>query len=100
MKILNKEVKLPSKKKEIHCQDSKSYWPTSKIEDVLFFPFLNIMYHTSDKIKTQITLLTSSFKMFKMHTWYDNKNLEENVVDNIGIRCNNCVKTTGLYVKN
>ena len=35
-----------------------------------------------------------------MRLWYVNKNIEENVVDNIGIRCRNCVKTTDLYVKN
>ena len=38
--------------------------------------------------------------MFKMCLWYDIENIEENVVDNIGIRCSNCVKTTGLSVKN
>ena len=38
--------------------------------------------------------------MFKVHLWYDNENLEENVVDNIGIRCSNCGKKTGLSVKN
>ena len=37
--------------------------------------------------------------MFKMCLWYDIENIEENVVDNIGIRCSNCVKTTGLSVK-
>ena len=35
-----------------------------------------------------------------MHMWYYEENLEENMVDNIGIRCSNCGKTIGLYVNN
>ena len=60
------------------------------------------MDHTADKINTQITLLPLLFKLFKILNiclWYDNVNLEENVVDNIGIKCSNCGKTTGLYKK-
>ena len=38
--------------------------------------------------------------MFNMRLWCDNENIEENVVDNIGISSINFVKTTGLYVKN
>ena len=37
--------------------------------------------------------------MFNMRLWYDNKNIEENVMDNIGIRFRNCGKTTGLSLK-
>ena len=60
------------------------------------------MKHTAYKIETHIILLTLLFKvfgMFNMSMWYYNENIEENVVDNIGIRCNNCGKTTGLSVK-
>ena len=34
-----------------------------------------------------------------MCLWYDTENVEENVADNIGIRCNNSGKTAGLSVK-
>ena len=40
------------------------------------------------------------FAIFQMRLCYDQENHEENVVDNIGIRCRNCGKTTCLYVKN
>ena len=40
------------------------------------------------------------FATFNMCLWYDNENLEENMLDNIVIRCSNCGKTTGLSVKN
>ena len=40
------------------------------------------------------------FAMFKIRLWYDSENHEGNLVDNIGIRCSNSVKTTGLSVKN
>ena len=56
-----------------------------------------------DKIQTQITLLPpllKFFAMFKMSLWYDNDNIEDIVVYNIGIRCSNCGKTNGLSVKN
>ena len=61
------------------------------------------MEHTEDNIETQITLSTSFLKMFvnfQMILWHDYKNIEENVVVNIAIRCMNCVKITGLSVKN
>ena len=38
--------------------------------------------------------------MFKMRLLFDKENIEEIVVENIAIRCSNCGKTTGLYVKN
>ena len=34
-----------------------------------------------------------------MRLWSDKESLEENVVDNIAIKCSNCRKTTGLSVK-
>ena len=47
-----------------------------------------------------LPLLLKVFAMFNMRLWYDNAILKKNVVDNIGIRCRNCIKTTGLSVKN
>ena len=51
------------------------------------------MKHTADKIKTQVTQLPSLLKVFSMFIMslrYDNENLEDHVMDNIGVRCNNC----------
>ena len=56
---------------------------------------MNIVEHTSDNIETQITLLSSFLKVFtmrKIRMWFDNENLKENVVDNVGIRCSSCEK--------
>ena len=47
-----------------------------------------------------LTFLFKSFVVFNMSLWYDNENLEENVVDNIGLRCSNCGKITSLSLKN
>ena len=61
------------------------------------------MDHTAVNMETQITLLPlllKLFAMFKMRLWYDNKNSEETVVDDICIRYSHCGKTTGLSVKN
>ena len=41
-----------------------------------------------------------TFPMFKIRLWYDNEDFEENIGNNIGMRCINCVKTTGLSEKN
>ena len=54
-----------------------------------------IMEHTIYKIKTNISLLASFlrvFSIFKTSLWYDNENIENNAVENIGIRCRNCEK--------
>ena len=63
---------------------------------------MTIMEHTADKINTQIVLLPLLLKVFaisEMRLWYDSENIEDNVVNNIGIRCRNSRKTTGLSVK-
>ena len=60
------------------------------------------MVHAEYNIDTQITILLfllKFFATFNMRLWYEKENLEENVVNNISIRCINCGKTTGLYVK-
>ena len=90
--ILNEEVKILFKSKEIDNHDSQSYRPTSIIEEIQWFPFLTIMEHTADNIENYITLLPlllKLFTIFNMRMWYDNENLEENVLDNISIRCSN-----------
>ena len=46
-----------------------------------------------------LPLLLKVFEMFKMRLWCDNDNVEENVANNIGIRCSNCGKTNGFSVK-
>ena len=60
------------------------------------------MEYTADKIGTQIILLLSLlivFAIFKMIMWYDNENNQENVMDNICIRCSNCGKKKDSSVK-
>ena len=61
------------------------------------------MEYTADNVESQIKLLMyllKLFAVFNMRLWYDNENLEENMVDNIGIMCSHCEETTGLSVKN
>ena len=43
-----------------------SYWTTSIKEVINWYPFMNIMEYTTDKIDNEITLLPSLFKMFSM----------------------------------
>ena len=50
MKKLNKEVKLPSKKKEIDRRVSMTYWTASIKEVINQFPLLNIMDYTAYNI--------------------------------------------------
>ena len=59
------------------------------------------MEYTADNIETKITLLPSLLKIFSMiqiSFCYEKENVEENVMENIAIRCSNCGKTTGLYI--
>ena len=61
------------------------------------------MENNADNIETKIILVSSLlkvFSMFKMRLWYDNKNIDGNMVDNIVIRSSNCRKATALSVKN
>ena len=48
---INKDIKLPSKKKEINHNDKMTYWPKIIKEVINLFPFLNIMDYTADSIK-------------------------------------------------
>ena len=103
MKIYKRKINLLFKKKEIGCRGIHSYWPTILIEYIQSFTFLDIVEHTGNNIGTNMTLLTlllKVFAIFKMRLWYGNENVEGNVVDNIDVRCSNCGKITGLYMKN
>ena len=99
---LNQEIKLPSKKKEMDHHDSQSYWKTRIIECIHRFTFLNTTEHNADNIETKtqlLPLLLKVFTIFNMCLCYDNEFFKENMVNNIGIRCSNCGRTTGLYMK-
>ena len=61
------------------------------------------MDYIAYNIETQIILLPLLLKIFPMLPmifWYDKESLEENMVENISTRCRNCVKETGLSMKN
>ena len=49
-KKINKEIKLPLKKKEIDRHDNMTYWTTRIKEFINWFPFMNIMEYTADRI--------------------------------------------------
>ena len=70
---LNKGIKLPSRKKEIDRHDMIDYWPASIRDCINWFPFMNTIKYTSDKIEKKITLLPSLLNMFLMlhiRCWY------------------------------
>ena len=94
---INKEINLPSNKKEIDHHDKMTYWPTSIKEVINWFPFLDIMKYIADRIYNQITLLPSLLKMFtmlQMSFWYDKEPDDQNDMKVIAISCNNCGKET------
>ena len=62
----------PSFKGEIDHHDIKYYWPNSIKETIQWSNFLSIMEHTTRN---------------------------ENIVEVIAIKCINCNKETGLYLK-
>ena len=99
MKILNKGIKLPSKKKEIDCHDIIDYWPKIIREGTNWLSFLNIMEYTTDRIENETTLLTpllNMFSMFHICCWYNKWHDDQNKVEYIAIRCSSCGKQTGL----
>ena len=72
-----------SDKKEIDHHDSKTYWPIHTKETIQWFTFLSIMEHTANSIETDILLIPSLLKFFRiflMHLFYDRDNKEDNVV--------------------
>ena len=53
-------------KKEINCHDIGLYWPTSIKDTIQWFPFLDIMEHTANIMKTKNGLISSLLKVFAM----------------------------------
>ena len=103
MKNINKEIKPPSNIKEIVGQGRMTYWPTIIKEVINWFPFLDIMDYTVDKIQNEITLLTTFLKQISMSQMcfcYNKEPDEKNDVKIIAIRCIHCGRETGLSMKN
>ena len=102
-KYINKDINIPSKKKEIYRHIIIDYWSKIIKEGINWFYFLNIMEFTSYTIKNEIELLMSLLNMcsmFQMRCWYNKGHFDKNRVKNISIRCSNCGKETGLSMKN
>ena len=60
------------------------------------------MDHTANILKPNQGLIPSLlkvFSMFQLRLFYDKHNEERYFVDEIAIRCINCNKETGLYLK-
>ena len=60
------------------------------------------MEHTTSIIETDISLIPSLlkfFEMFQLRLSYDKHNEEDNVVEDIDIKCRNCHRRTGLFLK-
>ena len=80
-----------------NCHDSNLYWPTSIKDTIRWFPFLSIMEHTDNLIKSNKGIspsLLRFFAMFELRLIGDKDKL-----DSIAIRCINCKKGTVLYLK-
>ena len=61
------------------------------------------MEYTADDIDNDITLLPKLLKMFSMfqiRCWYNKVHNDKNKLENIDLRCDNCVKETVLSMKN
>ena len=61
------------------------------------------MEHTASIIETDISSIPSLLKVFAMFQvclFYDKHNEEDNVVEDIAIKCRNCHSSTALYLKN
>ena len=86
------------KKKEIDCHDSDLYWPTTIRDTIQWFNFLTIMEHTANIIKPNKGMIPSLLKVFEMFVLHliDDKDK----LDAIDIRCINCKKATGLFLRN
>ena len=64
---------------------------------------MNITEYTKYRIDNDITLLPSLlkiFSMFQMRFCYDKEPDNQNDVNIIALRCNDCGKETGLYMNN
>ena len=101
--LIEKLIKLTSKKKEIDCRDIIYYWPTIIKEVLDWLYILNVTDCTEDKIYSYITLLPSllnTFSMFQIRCWYNKVHDDQNKVKHISISCINCGKQTGLSMDN
>ena len=90
-----RDVKLPSKNKEIDCHDSLDYWTTSIKEGINWASFLDIVEYTAEGTEDEITLLLSLLKiisMIQISCWYNKGHDDQNKVEHIAIRCINCGK--------
>ena len=65
-KNMKPNMNKPSEKKKIHCFNSDEHWPTSIKDSIQWFPFLTIMEHTANIMKTNNGLISSLLKMFSM----------------------------------
>ena len=85
-------------KNKLNCHNNDKYWPTPIKYSIQWFTFLTIMEHTANIMKINNGLILSSlniFAMFELHS-----NFDEEKMDVISIRCINCNRETGLYLKN
>ena len=65
-KNLNKDVKIPSIKKTIDCNDKTEYWKKIIKESLNWLPFLDTMEFTADRIDNDKNLLPSSLNFFNV----------------------------------
>ena len=79
-----------SDKKEIDHHDSDLYFTTSIKDTIQWFPFLTIMEHTLNILKTNKGLIPSLFRVFSMFWLRLIDDIDK--VDAIAIRCINCKK--------
>ena len=69
---------------------------------IQWFPFHSIVENTAGIIETDkslIPLLLKVFAIFQMPLFYYKHNEEENVVEAKAIKCINCDRSTGLFLK-
>ena len=88
---------IPSSKIKIDCHDSKLYWPTTIEDTMQWFTFISITEHTANILNPKQGLITSLirvFSMFELHLIDDEEKLEA-----IAIRCINCKKETGFFLR-
>ena len=85
-------------KKQINRHDSDLYWPTTVKDTIKWFPFLTIMKHAANSLKPNKGIIASLSKIFEMSELclIDNKYK----LEAIAIRCINCKKATGLFLRN
>ena len=84
----------PSEKNQFNSVDNHKHWPASIKETTKWFPFLDIMDHTANKIqddKGLISSLLKMFSMFKIRLSYGDKDLYT-----VSLNFINCKRETGL----